>query len=959
MSDMTAYRSTDSDSKDTTDQFLVTKADAEHMYARRAPTRATRPTSHEKLSGSQRSPQPSRHMSRCMPLPRRCTSQAEERVTTASPDYPRPAHAHRPNSKHGTVLKPLIESTLADPNDFDYQSFGAEVTRDSPAPDSLQELHAVDKPDRPCYSDHDLDACCYPVRKQDSSSPGELVLESLDLPTAEPAQATAKSGETKQKEEEQKLLDAALKYQMGVQKVRAHANPEATTKPLATKVVEPAPCGPAGASSLIGIDLNGDITSEYPKKKPVARAEWRSGRNDQNGPKYTVGAQADLVAKNALAYITYNPESIDSTSITKTMEVPDAAAFDPPTVSDAVDSYMAQESDIPDPPKPETVISTTTAEPKLKDPPTPEHYSYVPITREEKDALEDYLKDLLLYKAQEETYQLGKDSNNLPYFTDTRAANGYDMSPLPRHTPSSLHKFLEGLQDIFNVHSLDSKAGVQEAVQSLIDGNYVTGDPRLKLDNAHNIIAACFFLLKPTVDVLEACADTQAGVEDAETALLAFSDLLIYHRDLFDCSNGLTENYSRYIDVSSEITEREKECGTLEELLTRFKSMIEVLTQDNYSKVLLVARQMAAAFEQLFRFSALAQWIIQEAEKPARPDGVSGSTRQDFVQQLAASQVYLRNVSATLEALMLWLADLDQAIDDAPDFLSLITSATFVQLLSHSPVYTERNHRGAIRKLEGPRQIARPAPAFAALEGFPNLSAGAATAPTLLRVNATRLASDASMPAASFYTPLDQATYPTPPNSPESEDDELSMMAELLDEDEILDLFEKACEADAEPAASDLPDYETPLMRLKRDRVRTVKSNPNSVTQSLSAENSPDRRPWSRLPTSSSSDHAPPYAPSAASLREDATAWTPDAPFLGPAYSHVISHASGATYEPDMFSYLALVTQPLQTINAWAGEPTQPCSPPTSPLATSLEAEVVLVEHATNSRAVDAAISAC
>ena len=83
MSDMTAYRSTDSDSKDTTDQFLVTKADAEHMYARRAPTRATRPTSHEKLSGSQRSPQPSRHMSRCMPLPRRCTSHQCLRRATA------------------------------------------------------------------------------------------------------------------------------------------------------------------------------------------------------------------------------------------------------------------------------------------------------------------------------------------------------------------------------------------------------------------------------------------------------------------------------------------------------------------------------------------------------------------------------------------------------------------------------------------------------------------------------------------------------------------------------------------------------------------------------------------------------------------------------------------------------------------------------------------------------------
>jgi len=813
---------------------------------------------------------------------RQSTSQAEECDITASHDYQRPGHAYRYNSGHAFLAKPFGKSTLADHNDFDYQSFGSEVTRDSPAPDSLQDLHAVDKPDRLCYSEHHIETCCHPGRKQDSSSPGELVLESLDLPTAEPAQATAKSGETEQKEEEQKLLNLALKYQMGVQKVRAHANPKATTKspPLATKVVEPAPCGPAGACSLIGIDLNGDITSEYPKKRPPTRAEWRSGRNEQNGLKYTVGAQADLLAKNALAYTTYNLEPTDSNITTKTMAVSDAAALDPPTESDATDAYMETERaqmepeiDISDPTKPESVSSTmiteltaisgaTTFDPLDETPTgeldgrsaTPEHYSYEPVTQTEKDALEDYLKDLLLYKAQKETYQLGKDSNNLPYLTDRHAANGYDMSTLPRHTPSSLYQFLSGLQDIFNAHSLDSKAGVQETAQSLIDGNYVTGDPRLKLDNAYNVIAACFFLLKPTVDVLETCADTQAGVEDAETALLAFSDLLICYRDLFDCSNGHTENYSRYLDVLSEITEKEKDCGTLEELLTRFKSMIEVLTQDNYSKVLLAARQMAAAFEQLFRFSALAQWIIQEAEKPARPDGVSGSTQQDFVQRLAASQVYLRNTSATLEALKLWQADLRQAIDDAPDFLSLLTSATFIQLLSHSPVYSERNHRVAIRKLEGPRQITRPAPAFATLEDFPNLSAGAATAPTRLRVAATRLASDASMPAASFYTPLDQAMLVSaPPNSPESEDDELSMMAELLDEDEILELFEKACDADAEPAASGLPDYaETPKMRLKRDRVRTVLSNPNSVTLSLSAENSPDRRPWSRIPTSSS-----------------------------------------------------------------------------------------------------------
>jgi hypothetical protein len=72
----TAYRSTDSTLKDHTDQILVTKDDAEHTYARLAHTRATRPTSHDKLSESQRSSPPSRHTSRCMPLPRQCTSHA-------------------------------------------------------------------------------------------------------------------------------------------------------------------------------------------------------------------------------------------------------------------------------------------------------------------------------------------------------------------------------------------------------------------------------------------------------------------------------------------------------------------------------------------------------------------------------------------------------------------------------------------------------------------------------------------------------------------------------------------------------------------------------------------------------------------------------------------------------------------------------------------------------------------
>jgi hypothetical protein len=74
----TAYRSTDSILKDPIDQSLVTEADAEHMYARRDHTRATRPTWHENLSESKRTPQHSRRMSRCMSAHRQSTSQCPE-----------------------------------------------------------------------------------------------------------------------------------------------------------------------------------------------------------------------------------------------------------------------------------------------------------------------------------------------------------------------------------------------------------------------------------------------------------------------------------------------------------------------------------------------------------------------------------------------------------------------------------------------------------------------------------------------------------------------------------------------------------------------------------------------------------------------------------------------------------------------------------------------------------------
>lgn len=64
MSDMTAYRSPHSDSKDTADQTLVTKDYAEHTYVRLAHTRAIRPTQHDDLSESHRTPHTAAHQPR-------------------------------------------------------------------------------------------------------------------------------------------------------------------------------------------------------------------------------------------------------------------------------------------------------------------------------------------------------------------------------------------------------------------------------------------------------------------------------------------------------------------------------------------------------------------------------------------------------------------------------------------------------------------------------------------------------------------------------------------------------------------------------------------------------------------------------------------------------------------------------------------------------------------------------
>ena len=83
MTTMPAYRSTETDPKDIADQIVVLQDDTEHMCARLARTRAIRLTQHEKDCDSNRSPPPSRRMSRSMPLPRRCTS-----------------HLHTPNQLH-------------------------------------------------------------------------------------------------------------------------------------------------------------------------------------------------------------------------------------------------------------------------------------------------------------------------------------------------------------------------------------------------------------------------------------------------------------------------------------------------------------------------------------------------------------------------------------------------------------------------------------------------------------------------------------------------------------------------------------------------------------------------------------------------------------------------------------------------------------------------------------------
>ena len=78
MTILPAYRP-ETDPKGTADQIVVTKDDTEHMCARLARTRAIRLTQHEKDCDSNRSPPPSRRMSRSMPLPRRCTSHSKDK----------------------------------------------------------------------------------------------------------------------------------------------------------------------------------------------------------------------------------------------------------------------------------------------------------------------------------------------------------------------------------------------------------------------------------------------------------------------------------------------------------------------------------------------------------------------------------------------------------------------------------------------------------------------------------------------------------------------------------------------------------------------------------------------------------------------------------------------------------------------------------------------------------------
>jgi hypothetical protein len=322
-----------------------------------------------------------------MPLPRRCTSQAEESEFIASHITPRRAYVHRPNSQQSTPDKPFIESILADDNDPHGPYFSPEVTRDSLDPDCLQKIHVFDKPDRPRYSDHDPDTCTPPMYKQDASGPGVPDFELFDPPKAEPAPATTETGVTNQQQQKKMLLDAALRLKVRALAVRRHVghNETTTSTPLATKVLKPAPGGPAGVCSLASIDPKGNITSNIPKERLPTQAEICI----EQRPGYAVWNQANVLAQNARAFVPY--ESFGSTSITKTREVSDAAVSIPSTVSDAADSYVEQETDTPDQPKPE--IPTTTAEPELMDPQTPEldpqtpeHYSNVPVTQQEKDA---------------------------------------------------------------------------------------------------------------------------------------------------------------------------------------------------------------------------------------------------------------------------------------------------------------------------------------------------------------------------------------------------------------------------------------------------------------------------------------------------------------------------------------------------------------------------------------------
>jgi hypothetical protein len=79
-----AYRSVDTMTKDLTDRNLVTKADAEHMYARFDRTLDTPPTAHDNPPKSIRSSHYPRRMSRRTPQHGHSTS--HERYTRLSHD---------------------------------------------------------------------------------------------------------------------------------------------------------------------------------------------------------------------------------------------------------------------------------------------------------------------------------------------------------------------------------------------------------------------------------------------------------------------------------------------------------------------------------------------------------------------------------------------------------------------------------------------------------------------------------------------------------------------------------------------------------------------------------------------------------------------------------------------------------------------------------------------------------